>query len=100
VPKKKAAGPPAPRYVSAEGKWTVRFQEDPNAALNPGDVEVISEFARPPEAGDGAGSKTQRISTSRKLGLPQTTTKRDTTANIATPANVESRPDALARFVY
>ena len=56
---------PAPKYVSAEGKWTVRFQEDPNGTLSPGDVEVVSEFARPPEAGYGAGSKTHRISTTR-----------------------------------
>ena len=61
--KKKDAAPSAPKFVSAEGKWTVRFQEDPNGALDPGDVEVISEFARPPESGYGAGSKTHRIST-------------------------------------
>ena len=76
--KKKAdEPPPAPKFVSAEGRWSVRFQEDPNGTLNPGDVEVVSEFARPPEAGYGAGSKTHRISTPRKLG--QMTTRRDTT---------------------
>jgi len=96
--KKKAdEPPPAPKFVSAEGRWSVRFQEDPNGTLNPGDVEVVSEFARPPEAGYGAGSKTHRISTTRKFGQPQMTTKRDTTANIV---NTESRPDALARLVY
>jgi FHA domain-containing protein len=73
--KKKQGDPTAPRYVSAEGRWTIRFQEDPNASLEPGDVEVVSEFARPPEAGYGAGSKTHRISTTRRLG--QMTTKRD-----------------------
>ncbi|MEA2602035.1 MAG: hypothetical protein QOF89_3027 [Acidobacteriota bacterium] len=99
LPKKKDAAPVAPRYVSAEGKWTIRFQEDPNATLNPGDVEVISEFARPPEAGYGAGSRTQRISTTRKFGQPQMTTKRDTAA-VATGGTAESRPDALARLVY
>jgi FHA domain-containing protein len=74
--KKKQGDPPAPKYVSAEGRWTIRFQEDPNASLDPGDVEVVSEFARPPEAGYGAGSKTHRISTTRRLG--QMTTRRDT----------------------
>ncbi len=99
LPKKKDGAPAAPKYVSAEGKWTIRFQEDPNVALNPGDVEVISEFARPPEAGYGAGSKTHRISTTRKFGQPQMTTKRDT-ATVPTVLADESRPDALARLVY
>jgi len=103
--KKKDAAPPAPKFVSAEGKWTIRFQEDPNGTLNPGDLEVVSEFARPPEAGYGAGSKTHRISTTRKFGQPQMTTKRDTTA-VGTPGamgaigTVDSQAAALARLVY
>lgn len=82
--RKKDAAPQAPRYVSAEGKWTIRFQEDPNGTLNPGDVEVVSEFARPPEAGYGAGNKTHRISTTRRLG--QMTTHRETVP-VAVPAS-------------
>jgi len=102
--KKKDAPPAAPKFVSAEGKWTIRFQEDPNGTLNPGDLEVVSEFARPPEAGYGAGSKTHRISTTRKFGQPQMTTRRDTTAAVA-PAmgaagTVDSQAAALARLVY
>ncbi|HEX4962441.1 MAG TPA: FHA domain-containing protein [Thermoanaerobaculia bacterium] len=97
--KKKDAPPAPPKFVSAEGKWTIRFQEDPNGSLSPGDVEVVSEFARPPEAGYGAGSRTQRISTTRKLGQPQMTTKRDT-APVGTAATGESQPGALARLVY
>ena len=81
--KKKEAAPQAPKYVSAEGKWTIRFQEDPNGTLNQGDVEVVSEFARPPEAGYGAGNKTHRISTTRKLG--QMTTHRETVAASTSP---------------
>jgi hypothetical protein len=108
--KKKDAAPAAPKFVSAEGKWTIRFQEDPNGTLNPGDLEVVSEFARPPEAGYGAGSKTHRISTTRKFGQPQMTTKRDTaTAVTAMPgtvgapaamATMDSQAAALARLVY
>lgn len=75
--KKPEEAPAAPKYVSAEGRWSVRFQEDPNGTLSPGDVEVVSEFARPPEVGFGAGSKTHRISTTRRLGQ-MTTTRRDT----------------------
>ena len=84
--KKKTGEPPAPRYVSAEGRWTIRFQEDPNAALAAGDVEVVSEFARPPEAGYGAGSKTHRISSTRRLGLM--TTRRDTREGVEAGAPV------------
>jgi FHA domain len=110
--RKKDAAPAPPKFVSAEGKWTIRFQEDPNGTLNPGDLEVVSEFARPPEAGYGAGSKTHRISTTRKFGQPQMTTKRDTTAAVVAPpgaigtpamaamATMDSQAAALARLVY
>jgi hypothetical protein len=110
--KKKDATPAAPKFVSAEGRWTVRFQEDPNGALQPGDVEVISEFARPPESGYGAGSKTHRISTTRRLG--QMTTRREPDAPAATSAvaaiagaataapfpSPVPQPTGFARIVY
>lgn len=98
--KKKDGTAEAPKYVSAEGRWTIRFQEDPNGTLTPGDVEVVSEFARPPEAGYGAGSKTHRISTTRRLG--QMTTVRDSTVVPAgTMASaVIAAPAALARLLY
>lgn len=97
--KKKAdEPPPAPKFVSAEGRWSVRFQEDPNGTLSPGDVEVISEFARPPEAGYGAGSKTHRISTTRKLG--QMTTRRDTTESTQVAGTQATEPVGHARLVY
>ena len=57
-----------PRFVSAEGRWFIRFQEDPNGALEPGDIQVVSEFAQAPAAGYGSGSPTHRISTTRRLG--------------------------------
>lgn len=94
--RKKDAEPPAPKYVSAEKQWTVRFQEDPNGTLNAGDIEVVSEFARPPEAGYGAGSKTHRISTTRKFGQTQMSTRRDTAASPVT----DSQAAAHARIVY
>jgi hypothetical protein len=102
--KKKDAAPAPPKFVSAEGRWTVRFQEDPNGALDPGDVEVISEFARPPESGYGAGSKTHRISTTRRLG--QMTTRRDAqeapaaTATSVMPASAPQPATGFARIVY
>lgn len=95
--KKKDEPPAAPQYVSAEGKWTVRFQEDPNGSLSPGDVEVVSEFARPPEAAFGAGSKTHRISTTRRLG--QMSTHRDTT-QVGQAGTVATEISGHARIVY
>jgi hypothetical protein len=65
----------APRFVSAEGRWFIRFQEDPNGALGPGDIQVVSEFAQAPAAGYGAGNPTHRISTTRRLG--RMTTQRE-----------------------
>jgi hypothetical protein len=98
--KKKEAPPAAPKFVSAEGRWSVRFQEDPNGTLERGDVEVISEFARPPEAGFGAGSKTHRISTTRRLG--QMTTRRDSTASTlaGSAAREAAEAGAFARITY
>jgi len=104
--KKKDEPPAAPQYVSAEGKWTVRFQEDPNGTLSPGDVEVVSEFARPPEAAFGAGTKTHRISTTRRLG--QMTTQREDpsgTARREMPSGalsgtIATEPSGHARIVY
>jgi hypothetical protein len=72
--RRKDPAAPAMRYISAEGSWYIRFQEDPNGTLSPGDIEVVSEFAQVPTAGYGAGSKTRRISTTRRLG--QTTVAR------------------------
>lgn len=71
---------PAMRYVSAESGWYIRFQEDPNGTLNPGDIEVVSEFAQPVAQGYGAGSKTRRISTTRRLG--QTVSRRELTDSL------------------
>ena len=104
--KKKDEPPAAPQYVSAEGKWTVRFQEDPNGTLSPGDVEVVSEFARPPEVSFGAGSKTHRISTTRRLG--QMTTHREDQAGTARrempsgalSGTIATEPSGHARIVY
>jgi hypothetical protein len=81
-------GPRAPRVVSAEGRWFIRFQEDPNRALEPGDVQVVSEFAQQAAAGYGSGTPTHRISTTRRLG--RSTTRRET-ADAAT---------AYARIAY
>jgi hypothetical protein len=80
--------PAAPRFVSAEGRWFIRFQEDPNGLLEPGDIQVVSEFAQRPAAGYGSGAPTHRISTTRRLG--RAVSQRE----IADPAS------AYARIAY
>lgn len=88
--KKNGAEEPAgPRYVSAEGRWTVRFSEDPNGLLGPGDIQVISEFAQGPSESYGAGSLTRRISTTRRFGKTSSGEREALGA-----------PDGFARILY
>jgi hypothetical protein len=90
-----AAAAEAPRYVSAEGRWSIRFQEDPNAALQPGDVQVVSEFAQQAAPGYGAGNPTHRISTTRRLGRPAA--QRDSADPAAAHARISYRDDSGTR---
>jgi hypothetical protein len=83
-----APAEPTMKYVSAEGRWIVRFQEDPNGTLEPGDIEVVSEFAQPPSAGYGAGSKTKRISTTRRLGGTDVVVRQETVDSIGSLARL------------
>jgi hypothetical protein len=102
--KKEAEEAPAMQYVSAEGKWTIRFQEDPNGTLNPGDIEIVSEFANPLPASYGAGSKTHRISTTRKLGEagtpPSLIVKRETVESSPAFAKLDYKDDKGAKTFY
>ena len=84
--RRKDGGDKAMRYISAEGGWYIRFQEDPNGTLSPGDIEVVSEFAQPVAQGYGAGSKTRRISTTRRLG--QTVGRRELTDSLPAVARL------------
>lgn len=83
-----APAEPAMKYMSAEGRWIVRFQEDPNGTLEPGDIEVVSEFAQPPSAGYGAGSKTRRISTTRRLGGTDVVVRQETVDSVGSLARL------------
>ncbi|HEY6323112.1 MAG TPA: FHA domain-containing protein [Thermoanaerobaculia bacterium] len=87
--------PRAPRVVSAEGRWFIRFQEDPNGALEPGDVQVVSEFAQQAAAGYGSGTPTHRISTTRRLG--RSTTRRETADAAAAYARIAYKDDSGQR---
>jgi hypothetical protein len=88
-------GSRAPRVVSAEGRWFIRFQEDPNGALEPGDVQVVSEFAQQAAAGYGSGAPTHRISTTRRLG--RSTTRRETADAATAYARIAYKDDSGQR---
>ena len=85
----------APRFVSAEGRWFLRFQEDPNGMLQPGDVQVVSEFAQQAAAGYGAGAPTHRISTTRRLG--RATSQRESADPAAAFARIAYKDDGGAK---
>jgi len=87
--------PRAPRVVSAEGRWFIRFQEDPNSALEPGDIQVVSEFAQQAAAGYGSGTPTHRISTTRRLG--RSTTRRETADAATAYARIAYKDDSGQR---
>jgi hypothetical protein len=72
-------GPPPMRHVPASGEWHIRFQEDPNESLEPGEIEVVSELAVEEETGYAAGNPTQRIavSTTRRLGRSESSRIRE-----------------------
>jgi hypothetical protein len=88
-------GAAAPSFVSAEGRWFIRFQEDPNGALQPGDIQVVSEFAQQAAAGYGSGAPTHRISTTRRLG--RSTTQRETADPATAWARIAYKDDSGAR---
>jgi hypothetical protein len=88
-------GTAKPRFVSAEGRWFVRFQEDPNGALEPGDIQVVSEFAQRSAVGYGSGSPTHRISTTRRLG--RSTTQRETADAAMAYARIAYKDDSGQR---
>ena len=83
------------RFVSAEGRWFIRFQEDPNGELQPGDIQVISEFAQQAAAGYGAGAPTHRISTTRRLG--RAATQREVPNPAAAYARITYKDDSGAK---
>ncbi len=59
---------PTMSYEPAEGGFYVRFEEDPDGELAPGDVKVTADLAVGEAAGYSGGNPTHRISTTRRLG--------------------------------
>ena len=84
------------RYEPADGQWHIRFQEDPNGDLEPGEVEVVSEMAVGELVEYGSGSPTEKIkiSTTRKLGSSSTT--RGTASGASSPGASERPTQPVA----
>jgi hypothetical protein len=82
------------RHVPAGGEWHIRFQEDPNDELRPGEVEVVSELAVGDEAGYGSGKKTHRIAVSTTRKLQQSASRRTVEELSAGAPGEDSRPTA------
>jgi hypothetical protein len=92
----RGAGPVEPaagKHVAAEGAWHFRFQEDPNDALEPGEIEVVSELAVGELPDYGGGSSTQRIAVSTTRRLGRSATRRHDGAQ---PSPAEPAPDPMA----
>lgn len=82
------------RYESTDGGWHIRFQEDPNGQLEPGDVEVVAELAIGEEPTYGSGSQTHRIvSTTRRLGKVTTHERTETKKRPLARIHVEEGGD-------
>jgi hypothetical protein len=96
MPAEDASSPPM-RHVPASGEWHIRFQEDPNESLEPGEIEVVSELAVEEAPGYAAGNPTQRIaiSTTRRLGRSESSRiQRDDAAPAAPAAASTEAPTA------
>ena len=86
---------PQMEYVSTDGQWSIKFQEDPDERLAAGEVEVVTELAVGEEAGYGSGKKTHRIiSTTRRLG------KMETHHEVSEIREEEPSTPRLARFRF
>jgi hypothetical protein len=59
---------PTARVAAPEGGWDVRFFENTDDDVEPGDIIIYSELALPAKTEYGAGSMTKRINTRRLAG--------------------------------
>jgi hypothetical protein len=84
----------AMRHVAAGGEWHIRFQEDPNERLEPGEIEVVSELAVGEEAGYGSGRKTHRIAVSTTRKLPRSSSRRSVEEEPAVASGAGGTPAA------
>jgi pSer/pThr/pTyr-binding forkhead associated (FHA) protein len=88
------------RHVPASGEWHIRFQEDPNESLEPGEIEVVSELAVEEQAAYATGNPTQRIaiSTTRRLGKSESS-RRDREAEPTEAPTAPVTPPRPAAFL-
>jgi hypothetical protein len=92
-----AADGPVMRHVAAGGEWHIRFQEDPNDELQPGEIEVLSELAVGDEVGYGSGRKTHRIAVATTRKLQRSSSRRaveELAGETGAPSGSASAPEA------
>ena len=64
----KLARKSAPKVVAPDGGWDIKFFENTDDDVEPGDIVIYSELAMPAKPEFGAGSMTKRINTRRLAG--------------------------------
>ncbi len=57
-----------PKVVAPEGGWEIKFFENTDDEVEPGDIVIYSELALPAKPEYGAGNMTKRINTRRLAG--------------------------------
>jgi hypothetical protein len=90
-----------PRVSPPESGWQIRFFENTDDGVDPGDLVVYSELALPSKPEFGAGSMTKRIATRRMAGATEQATHRYEPATAQQPAAPTlSPPPAPGDTVY
>jgi hypothetical protein len=77
-----------PKIETPEGGWQLRFLENTDDGVEPGEILISSELALPAKPEFGSGSMTKRIATRRNVGGGSTTW-----ANASPLAAVAGAPD-------
>ena len=62
----------SPAIAAPEGGWQIRFLENTDEDVEPGDIAISSELALPSKDEIGSGSMTKRIATRRMAGVEST----------------------------
>jgi hypothetical protein len=85
-----------PRIETPEGGWQVKFLENTDDGVEPGEILISSELALPAKPEFGSGSMTKRIATRRNVSGGSTTWA--PAAHAPAPAPVAAAPPEAGAF--